>query len=69
MTKLRIPPTPRQRSARDFEIVFSSEGGFVWASWPATDVVVRLGNYERVIEVMQDFLAQDVLAGRMTRHL
>jgi hypothetical protein len=46
-------------------IVFSSRDGFVWASWPDTEVAVRLGRHEVVANMMRDFLAQDALGRRL----
>ena len=46
-------------------LVFSSRDGFVFASWPGTDVVVRLGEHEEVAAMMSDFLAQDALGARL----
>ena len=46
-------------------IIFSLCDGFVWASWPGTDVSVRLGSHEIVAEMMWDFLAQGTLAERL----
>jgi hypothetical protein len=47
-------------------IVFSLEGGRVWASWPGRDSHVVLGAKEEVAEMMRDFLAQVELGERLT---
>ena len=46
-------------------VIFSLMDGFVWASWPGTDVVVRLGGHDAVSVMMQDFLAQNAVAARL----
>jgi hypothetical protein len=48
-------------------IVFSSREGFAWASWPETEVAVRLGRHDMVAAMMRDFLAQDALGERLNR--
>ncbi|MGE5062450.1 MAG: hypothetical protein ACM3IG_00095 [Myxococcales bacterium] len=47
------------------EIIFSSRDGYVWASWPESDLSVRLGRHDSVAAMMQNFLAQDALAERL----
>ena len=47
-------------------IIFSSREGFVWASWPETEVAVRLGRHDMVAAMMSDFLAQDALGKRLS---
>ena len=47
-------------------IIFSLEGGRVWASWPGTDSNVVLGTKDEVAEMMRDFLAQVELGERLT---
>ena len=49
-------------------VVFSLAGGFVWASWPGTEASVKLGEYEAVSAMMQDFLDQNALGERMERN-
>jgi hypothetical protein len=56
-------------SEPDFDIVFSSRDGFVWVSWPNSEVVLRLGPDEQVVDMMHDFLAQDALGKRLSTHL
>ena len=46
-------------------IVFSSEGGIIWASWPGKGTTVELGHYDGVTHMMRDFLDQCDLAERM----
>jgi len=48
-------------------IIFSSREGFAWASWPETEVAIRLGRHEMVAAMMQDFLAQDALGKRLNK--
>ena len=54
-------------------VIFSLVGGFVWASLPREPKPIRLGEYEPVKAMMQDFLDQsalgDRLAGRSTGNL
>jgi hypothetical protein len=47
-------------------IVFSSSGGFIWASWPELGGAVRLGPHDLVVHLMRDFIAQDDLGKRLT---
>lgn len=47
------------------DIIFSSRDGFVWASWPESDAVVRLGRQNIVSAMMQDFLEQNALGKRL----
>ena len=49
----------------DQEIIFSLQDGYVWASWPDGQAVVRLGRHGAVSAMMRDFIAQDDLAARM----
>src|SRR5690349_16456165 len=49
----------------DREIIFSSRDGYVWASWPESDLSVRLGRHDCVAAMMQNFLAQDAVAERL----
>ena len=49
------------------DIIFSFVDGFVWASWPGTISLVRLGRYETVTAMMQDFLAQCELGERLAK--
>ena len=53
------------RASLNQHIIFSLMDGFVWASWPGTDVVVKLGSHDAVSVMMQDFLAQNALADRL----
>ena len=47
------------------EVVFSLVDDFVWVSWPGTMPMVRLGRYETVTAMMQDFIAQSELGERL----
>jgi len=47
-------------------IVFSLEQGLVWASWYGQGAPVRLGTRRKVAHMMEDFLAQEELAQRLT---
>jgi hypothetical protein len=47
-------------------IVFSLEKGQVWASWYGRGAPVLLGSQRKVSEMMQDFLAQEELARRLS---
>ena len=49
----------------DEGVIFSFVDGFVWASWPGTDSVVRIGRYETVLAAMHDFVAQCELGDRL----
>lgn len=51
----------------DRDLILSSHDGFVWASWPETEVVIRLGRHEVVAAMMRDFLAQDALGKRLAK--
>ena len=46
-------------------VVFSFVDDAVWASWPGDDASVHLGDYDTVIYMMRDFLAQCDLGERM----
>jgi hypothetical protein len=48
-----------QKRGRDSSggVIFSLEGGEVWASWHGQDLPLRLGSQKRVAEMMKDFLA------------
>jgi hypothetical protein len=50
-------------------VVFSLEKGEVWASWYGQGPPVLLGSQRKVSEMMQDFLAQEELAKRLTRRM
>ena len=52
----------------DQDVIFSSRDGYVWVSWPGAEAAVRLGRHETVAAVMRDFLAQDALGIRLTKH-
>ena len=47
------------------EVIFSFIDSFVWASWPGSVPMVRMGSYETVIAAMDDFLAQSKLGGHL----
>jgi hypothetical protein len=47
------------------EIIFSVEGGDVWASWPDRRDRARLGSYDAVKAAMSEFLAQCVIGERL----
>ncbi len=46
-------------------IVFSSEGGDTWASWPGRGCTVHLGDRDEVAAMMEDYLAQCELGRRL----
>ena len=48
-------------------VVFSLEDGFVWASWPGTTEMVKLGRHEQVMAMMRDYLAQSVVGERLAQ--
>ena len=50
-------------------VVFSLERGEVWASWYGQGPPVLLGSQRKVSEMMQDFLAQEELAKRLTKRM
>jgi len=50
------------------DVVFSLDGGFVWASWPGTEASIKLGKYEPVSAMMQDFLDQNALGEHLARN-
>jgi hypothetical protein len=64
----------RQLTARMFShaddasggVVFSMEDGHVWASWYGQGPPVCLGSQQRVDRMMEDFLAQEELARRLS---
>jgi hypothetical protein len=47
------------------DVIFSFIDGFVWASWPGGDSMVRIGRYETVLAAMHDFVAQCELGDRL----
>lgn len=47
------------------DVVFSFMDGFVWASWPGSVSMVRVGRYETVTAAMRDFLVQCELGERL----
>jgi hypothetical protein len=51
----------------DSNVVFSLADGFVWASWPGTSGMVKLGRHEHVMAMMRDYLAQSVVGERLTQ--
>jgi hypothetical protein len=53
------------RGTGDGEIVFSLQGGQVWASWYGQGPPVRLGTEGNVSAMMRDFLAQVELGKRL----
>lgn len=48
-------------------VIFSFVDGFVWASWPGSVSMVRVGGYEAVKSAMLDFLAQCEVAERLEK--
>jgi uncharacterized protein (DUF2237 family) len=66
MTKASGISSAENRSECDVGIVFSLRDGLVWASWPDTEVSVRLGRHDMVASMMRDFLAQDALGRRLS---
>ena len=50
------------------QFIFSSRDGYVWVSWRETDASVKLGRHEIVAAMMRDFLAQDDLGLRLSKH-
>lgn len=48
-------------------VVFSFLEGFVWASWPGTVSMVRVGSLETAKAAMMDFLAQCEVAERLAK--
>lgn len=48
-------------------IIFSSEDGQAWVSWPGSPSPIRLGPAEEVGEMMTDFIAQVELGQRLAR--
>lgn len=56
---------PGQGWGPGLEIIFSSQDGYVWASWQETDISIRLGRHEMVSAMMRDFLAQVALGERL----
>lgn len=52
------------RNMQNDRIIFSVDSDSVWASWAGEDATVRLGSYEAVREMMEEFLAQCDLADR-----
>ena len=61
MTEEVVPSLTGHRWEPELGIVFSLRDGFVWATWPETEVAIRLGRHEMVAGMMRDFLAQDAL--------
>lgn len=49
------------------EVIFSLADGFVWASRPDTTTPIKLGSYEGVKAMMQDFLDQSALGERLAK--
>lgn len=47
------------------EVIFSLADGVVWASWPDTTTPIKLGSYDGVKAMMQDFLDQSALGERL----
>ena len=51
------------------EVIFSLANGSVWASLQGKSAPIRLGEYESVKTMMQDFLDQSALGERLAaRH-
>jgi hypothetical protein len=67
MARPNLSSSADERREPELEVTFSSRGGFVWASWPNTEAVVRLGRHEMIAPMMRDFLAQDALGKRLGR--
>ena len=65
MTKSNATSSADNRCESELGIVFSLRDGLVWASWPDTEISVRLGRHELVASMMRDFLAQDALGKRL----
>ena len=59
---------PKNQSSCLDQIIFSSRDGYVWVSWRETDASVKLGRHEIVAAMMRDFLAQDALGLRLSKH-
>ena len=66
MTKSNATSSTNNRCESELGIVFSLRDGLVWASWPDTEVSVRLGRHDMVASMMRDFLAQDALGKRLS---
>ena len=49
------------------EVVFSLANGFVWASLQGMPAPIKLGEYETVKAMMQDFLDQSALGERLSK--
>lgn len=47
------------------DVIFSFVDGYVWASWPGSVSMVRVGGYEAAKTAMLDFLAQCEVAERL----
>jgi hypothetical protein len=67
MTEEVVPSFSGQRWEPELGIIFSLRDGFVWATWPETEVAIRLGRHDMVAEMMRDFLAQDALGEWLAR--
>jgi hypothetical protein len=65
MTKSNATSSTDNRYESELGIVFSLRDGLVWASWPDTEISVRLGRHDMVASMMRDFLAQDALGKRL----
>ena len=48
-------------------VIFSSEDGQAWVSWPGSPSPLRLGPSDEVSEMMADFVAQAELGQRLAR--
>lgn len=66
MTEQIVSSLAGDRWEPELEIIFSLRDGYVWASWPETEAVVRLGRHAMVAGMMRDFLAQDALGEQLT---
>lgn len=67
MTAERLSKLHDDACGRELEIIFSSRDGYVWASWPDTDLSLKLGRHDMVAAMMENFLAQDALGKRLEK--
>lgn len=56
---------PARPDGTPTQVVFSSQGGYAWASWYGSHSWVRLGPKDEVAVMMEDFLAQLELGKRL----
>jgi len=66
--KLALALLLTRGSSEGSGVIFSLEGGQVWASWHGEGPPVVLGSKERVSEMMKDFLAQVEVGKRLARY-